>query len=128
MGNSIALRLTDDGFAFIVALETRLNEQESGASDQRPKSRRRTNSSNSEDGNNERTQVMQVTQASPLPVAALTPVSIELPPWSAPMSNFLAPAVTMEPVGEDVSQALIPAGLERVPVALHLTAITCSDL
>jgi len=113
----------------IVALETRLNEQEMGSLDQRPKSRRRTNSSNSEeDANNERTQVTQVTQASPLPVAALTPVSIELPPWSAPMSSFLASAVTMEPVGEGISQAMIPTGLERVPVALHLTAITCSDL
>ncbi|KAF2789165.1 hypothetical protein K505DRAFT_410481 [Melanomma pulvis-pyrius CBS 109.77] len=111
----------------ILALETRLNEQqELGASDQRPRSRRRTNSSNSEeDGNNERS---QVTQTSPIPATALTPVSIELPPWSAPMSNFLAPTATMEPVGEDNSQAMISAGLERVPVALHLTAIMCSDL
>jgi hypothetical protein len=110
----------------IVALKTRLNEEEMGSLDQRPKPRRRTDSSNSEeDANSERT---QVTQASPLPVAALTPVSIELPPWSALMSRFLASAVTMKPVGEGVSQAMIHAGLERAPGALHLTAITCSDL
>lgn len=112
-----------------VALETRLNEQEIGSADQRPKSRRRTNSSNGDEGGSvERNKVAQVTHASPIQVAALTPVSIDLPPWSGPMTNFLTPAVTMDAGSEDVSQALIPAGLERVPVALHLTAITCSDL
>ncbi|KAF2258797.1 hypothetical protein CC78DRAFT_525764 [Lojkania enalia] len=70
----------------ILALETRLNEQELGATNQRPRSRRRTNSSNSEeDGNNER---IQVTQASPVQAGALTPVSIELPPWSAPIDQL----------------------------------------
>jgi hypothetical protein len=110
----------------IVALETRLNEQESGNSDQRTRSRRRTNSSNSdEDGGNEKPQVTQVTQVSPLQVTALTPVSMDVPPWSAPM---FTPAVSMEPVVDDVSQAIMPVGMERVPVALHLTSITCSDL
>ncbi|KAH7383968.1 hypothetical protein BKA66DRAFT_463200 [Pyrenochaeta sp. MPI-SDFR-AT-0127] len=113
----------------ILALETRLHEQELGSSDQRPKSRRRTNSSNSEeDGSNNSTQGIQVTQASPLPAATLSPIPMELQSWSAPISNFLASNVAMESVGEDVSTAMIPAGLERVPISLHLTAITCSDL
>ena len=109
-----------------VALETRLNEQELG-NGQRPRSRRRTDSSNSEEEVNNETN--QVTRTSPMPTAALTPVSIEMPPWSAPMASFLTPTIS-EPVtvGEEISQQIMSTDLDRVPVALHLTAITCSDL
>jgi len=110
----------------IVALETRLNEQEQEKADQRPNSRRKTRPSNSEEENIEETN--PVTQVSPVPTTALTPVSIDIPPWSGSISNLVTPAVTAEPTGDDVARALMPTRLERVPVALHLTVITCSDL
>jgi hypothetical protein len=44
------------------------------------------------------------------------------------MTDFLAPTATMEAVGEDIPQGMISTGIERVPVALQLTAIMCSDL
>ena len=108
-----------------MALETRLNEQEQGSSEQRSQSWGHT-SSNEENDSVENAQVMQVRQKSPSRMVSLTPLSMDLPPWSASTSNLITSTATMDPMSEDISRAM--RSPEIVPVSLHLTAITCSDL